>query len=337
MWSWAEFPAGLIAGDLGAWVNGDTYGGLAPLDLQREYRLRIVATADAYLREMQSASSVSSELTYSDRKLSPGLLSDAIATFIETTILFIFEPASYVGTSLSTEAFDDLGASFAASISRQLRSTIRVTIGTLFRGVWLFSVQNEALIEMIASGIGSLFSSLIEGVVRNITWVVELKAKYKSDGLGSIHPDAPKIPSLDGYGSDAIEYVAFLRDTPSSPLPKMPPILSAFLSDYAAYIDMSYRQFVTQNRLPSTRPSPGVLNVTLDRQTRALSVLLYGVNGTPVPVARIYVLGKAYVMQYLGRGQYNRSLTLPYLPRIGRGFEVECLMSNGGYRKVTYR
>ena len=184
-WAWADLPGGLVPGALHGWVNDPkSYSRPDLIPLARRFRCRVVAAVDAYLRSKVSEANVPQLLTNSDGRLSFESLSDLVCALIDTTIQFVFEPEGFPLLDGDLDGFEDVGIGFAGMFARQIRLAIRGVMGMLFRGVWIYSLQSDSLIELIASIFSVTFSAIVESVVRHLTWTVRVVSRYKGDPFG---------------------------------------------------------------------------------------------------------------------------------------------------------
>jgi hypothetical protein len=105
---WIDFPCGLPTnGVLQAWVNDAAFKGGANA-IQREYRVRLLAAIDAYLRAKIDIPNLPSVLAQADMRASARIASDLLSVFLNTTILFILEPECFpAGVRAVERAGDD--------------------------------------------------------------------------------------------------------------------------------------------------------------------------------------------------------------------------------------
>lgn len=337
IWKWADLPTGLHAGDLHRWINDPNhYPTGVDNSQEREYRLLMTGVADAYFREqLPMTGNLSSSLTVSDRQLAAGHLSSMVRVFVNSTLQFIFEPALPPLSDIELTDFEYVGEQFAALIARQTSASIRCSTSLLLRGIWVWSVENEVLIELIAEVLSGLSGAMTEGVLRGLTWNVKVYSRNTSlnDGLVEI----AHVDSLDGAESPgaqpSVTYGVVLRATPpKAPDPLTDPI-AGFLRDYAAYVDMCYHEYMRANRFGSP-PNPDQITITeasvsngqLSVKARAVPV------DTPCQVLRAYALNRTFVMLPkdgpLGGKVFELSVPLQYVP--SGGFDVVVLSSRGG-------
>lgn len=260
LWAWGTLPSGLFAGQLNTWLNDPSsygvLGGGASVekekkhrDTQREFRVRMIAAADSYLR--RQVGDAKSPLTAADERVSPEAIADVIIIFVEKTIGFSLEPECYPEIDFDWDGIEDIGFRFAATLGKQIRLIVRSTTGILLRGIWEFSIQSYALIEMIGAIIGSIASAFIEGCVRNVAFSVQIISRYHDSPVGSASI-ALKWFSLEtiedsGVDSDRLEYVALLR-MPCNGTLTIPSRIEGLIKDIGAYIDATYRQVKVENK-----------------------------------------------------------------------------------------
>lgn len=347
LWKWAELPGSFAAGDLAKWINeAGNYSTEGDKRVEREYRLRLFAVADAYLRESPSTTGLTSSLTLSDRRLCPAVVSDVIGMFINTTVTFILEPLGFVGNPKELRKFEDLGAKFASAIGRQTNLAIRASVGTLLRGVWVFGVHNSALIELIASGFATVFSSIAEGVSRNLTWCCELRSRYYDDAAIAHPTDAVIINTMtvtDGDNSERgkrIVYEILQRSgVGAGAIAALTQSLKSILGDYCAFLDMCYNDFESGGRLDAAGYPTTIYSFNATIAGAALTVTATARGQKPSPIIRVYVLGRVYVMsQYDIQGDdYHFTLhqALPYVPGGGAAVHIEGLGSDGALGSVN--
>jgi len=265
-WAWADLPTGLTPGGLHDWINDessyvDTSG--RPLNksqklLARRFRTQCVMSIDGYLRTRIDPGSA---LAGPDGRMSYQSLTDVIALLIEQVVSFVFEPEDYPVGEEGLDGFEDVGLGFATSIARQMRVAIRGLLGTLFRGIWEYSFHSDALCELISTIVGTLFSALLDGIIRNVTWTLRLVSRYSGDPYGGAEGagfvvggfDRTSPPSGAGIAEQSVEYVAFVRS--NGLVVGMPPMnakLTGVMQDLAAYLDSAYLHFPR-----SARPALG--------------------------------------------------------------------------------
>ncbi len=376
-WAWAELPSGLTPGGLHQWVNDKaTYRSNGnPLNdtqilIARRFRTQVVMALDGYLRTQLDARLSAAS---SDGKMSYQTLNDVITLLIDQVISFVFDPDELPVNEEGLDGFEDLGLGFAAGFGRQIRVAIRGLLGTLFRGVWEYSLHSDALVELLSTVIGTLFSAILEGVVRNITWSLRLVSRYSNDphgggnGIVIASLDRTSPPTGSGIQPQSIEYVAFIR---SNGLTGAPPalggVLKGILADLAAYTDSAYLQFHRSKRLPVNAPTiaelatmlgptaqqfmetkvfPAVatdqivaINPQLQGNTLRVSA---GVNAVgmdfgnlPRPVVRAYFGSQMVVMAPGASPTDDYSMEFKFVKTPRRNFKVTVLSSRGGLNEA---
>jgi hypothetical protein len=202
LWAWAELPAGLPIGRLNAWLNDPrTYPAGADTSLERQFRVRLVAAVDAYVRGKTKGLDPAGTLTDSDGREAALVLSDVTCLFFDNVFHFIFEPECFPIEEVDLDGIEDIGVKFANLVAREIRIAIRALIGLLFRGAWAFTINNKVLIEFIASLFASFFSAIIEAVLRNLTWSLQIvscypKALFGDATVGDVFQNPPPQPLL---------------------------------------------------------------------------------------------------------------------------------------------
>src|SRR5262249_7022731 len=79
---------------------------------------------------------------------------------------------------IDLHGIEDLGIRFGQLFAREIRITIRAIIGLVLRGFWGFTIGNYVLIELISVTIAVFFSAMIEAVIRNLTWSLQIVSCY---------------------------------------------------------------------------------------------------------------------------------------------------------------
>jgi len=355
LWNWATLPPGFKPGDLHKWINddstfppgsGDAAAQRRFQTLQRQYRVRLVAVADRFLREnlltnMNGANGktpVAHHLTLSDGSVAMKLVADAVTLFLDTTILFVFEPECFPIDEFDWDGFEDVGFKLAALASRQLRVTIRGTIALILNGIWDFTVLNPVLIELVASLISVSISAFFEAVLRHLSWSLEIVTRYHEAPSGN-RIELWKWPSLEfvennsSAASDQLQYVALLRMPlpPGAPTPSLPDELKPIVQDFGAYIDVSYRQFKYESRFSARRTTD---EVAISRaEMIGDRLVLWATTSSrfelPQPVLRAYVCCDVIAMRPGARPSdpYTIDLRIADRPRC---LSVVVLSNRGG-------
>jgi hypothetical protein len=257
-WSWIPMPRGLRGGELHSWINEP--GQFKPFDaakpwrlsLEREYRVRMVAALDAYVRQ-RLQTSVNDPISVADRRMSFESLSDVLGIFLETTIFFALEPDCFPMSEAEWGGFDDIGVRLGSIAAKQLKIPIRGIIGMLLRGISFWSINNDSLIEFLASLISTVISSIIEAVLRNLAWSLQIVGCYRNFPTNSpgviYHWDSLESVEDTHAAGDYLQYVVLLRQ-PQQQIPGDPitdlstfPALPKLAKDIGAYMDVCYQQY----------------------------------------------------------------------------------------------
>jgi hypothetical protein len=343
IWKWASLPGGFAAGELSAWLTSGYPADAEARRLQREYRIRIVSAADAYLREVPAAAQIGSDLRTSDRKVTPAVLADVICTFIETTVQFALEPDWFPVLEADLDGLEDIGNKYASLAGQQMRTAIRTTCGLLFRGVWFFSLQNEALIEMIAATFSSVFGAITESAIRNLTWSLRVYSRYTGDSAANenhvfVNPSFEQASGLDYIGNQRtqpLEFVAFWRANVNQATTPLSAPLQAVLLDYFAYLELCYRRYLSEQRFP-TADNEATLGMDVTPLsapgTYAVRAFDPSAEEEPQPVVWLYVFNQVFVMLRVG-GRYELRVNLGAASSSRLRFTV--LSSRGGYQTLT--
>lgn len=351
LWKWADFPSGLGPGKLHTWLNDFTNGKFQtdsnvddPVKhpLERQFRVRLASNIDAYFRKTGERFLLQHGLRTSDERISTQIVSDVITIVFDTVITFTLEPECFPLTEAEWEHFEDVGVQFAAAASRQIKAAIRSVTGTLLRGVWIWSVENENLIEAIGTIIGSVLTSICEGIVRNLAFTFRIVSRYEND---SVSP-ADIVANWDGgefydkvlgpgQADGRLQYVALLRAAPNgvSQAVKNAVNNNAFilglLQDIGAYTDMSYRQFRLDSRFPDIQAD--TVNITFIGTAQGSLLIKATTTGTdaPRPVLRAYCCCQVVVMTPAASagGEYEAALDMAHLPK---KITVTVLSNRGG-------
>ncbi len=346
LWKWAEFPGGMPAGKLNLWLNNP--GKYKDIELEREFRVRLISAFDAYLRNRLEQRILPSPQTRSDERLAPALIGDVLCVFFETVITFALEPECYPIDDLDVDGFEDVGAKVSGFLSRQVRVSLRATIGTLLRGAWEWSVHSEALAELVASLISSIFSSILEGLIRNITFSVQVVSCYpNSPTNGSVVHEWSSLEAIANSTDpkDRLKYVAVVRDPLGVDLNAVKGalgdpndndnFLGGIVRDLGAYLDVSYRRFKIESRFP---PISRVDDITITRAELVGKKLIVWATTSakferPIPVLRAYVCCRIAVLRpgATPADRYVLELELDSAPRC---LELVVLSNRGGLART---
>lgn len=175
---WDALPAGPKPGALNRWLNeleGDKPS-LAPL--KRRFKVRMIGEYDAYVMGRIEQYGKSRQLSDSDRTEGAQILADLIAIFFKTIILFVFEPECFRLHAPKAGVFGDIQLEFGRFVGRQIALPVKAAISTTLRGIWIWSVENDNLIEAIASLFASIFGALVEAIGNNLAWTFEISCAY---------------------------------------------------------------------------------------------------------------------------------------------------------------
>ena len=285
---WAELPSGLPVGKVNKWLNEldtykkDTDGNYFPAE--RQFRVRLIAELDAYVRQTLKDSDTMERLAQLDQRASTEVIVDLTCLFFDTVMTFALDPECYPSADADWENLEDVGGKFGRLLGEQARYGIRITIGSMPRGIWQWTVDNENLIEGAAAVLSSVFSSIIEGLIRHIAWTVEIISVYpdtfpNTQPIGAFELD--RWNSLETVGNsmdidDQLQYVAFIRhhrddgalsndqkdalnDLISGA--RKAPGLIGVLRDLGAYIDVGYHRFRIDPVFPDVETDE-IVNIT---------------------------------------------------------------------------
>ncbi len=366
-WAWAELPSALPAGALNEWLNNpDRYPNGLKSTLDREFRVRMVAAADAYVRgrlnDPDRPFTQTLTLTNSDERDSGNALADAVCLFFDTIIHFILEPECFPLTDIDLYSIEDLGIRFGQLLAREIRISIRALIGLVLRGFWGITVGNYVLIELIAVIIAVFFSAMIEAVIRNLTWSLQIVSCYPSALFdGSPTSDtAPVDPKLDGAQlvyywpsaetiantgevPDRLWYVAMVR-APGVTLPSGYPkrykqddgtdewrAVTGLLRDFGAYLDTCYQRFRIESRFPKVEAADEVTITRAEIAGRTLTVwaTTTATFEEPQPILRAYFCCRVVPLRpgpFAG-DPYTVEIDIEQAPRC---IEVIVLSNRGG-------
>lgn len=326
-WGWVELPNSSPAGALHAWIN-------APRNIdptEREFRMTFIAAFDEYLRHRNSDDS---QLADSDSRMSTGVIVDLVNLFFDTVIRFTLEPANFPLIDEDWDSFEDIGPELGEFVSRQVRSAVRTTIATALRGIWLWKLDNENLIEGISSIIACLFSAILDGVIRNLLWSVRVMSVYRKKVGSDWEPLGFSTGSLLKWEANtqlsqtppqlkgSLGYVAIMRDTNQRGRSiSLPGFVNDILKDYGGYLDVMYHTYVTRGgyrdalfgpQLHIRRSELRVKQLTVEAECRTPT-------GEPRTVVRVYISGQMHVMTpNLSNDTYRLQLTVTSPKRIKR-------------------
>jgi len=256
MLGWTFLPNGLFGGQLNQWLNDPEYyptlGGSSPedeklfRDAQRDFRIRLIAVADSYLRRQIGEDK--SPLSLADERMTAQSIADVIIIFMENVIGFVLEVQCHPQLDVDWDGFEDIGFQYAAILAKQARLMIRNTVGLVLRGVWEYSLHSDTLVEMVATTLGAVASAFVEAYVKNLAFTFQIVSCYQGAAVedGAMIPNELRWRSLEtiedtGADCDQLEYVAMVR-TPGGHTPDVPPALIPVIKDMGAYIDVTYRQ-----------------------------------------------------------------------------------------------
>ncbi len=350
LWFWLDFPCGLKSGHVQAWINSDAQYAkdTVNIDIQRQYRIRLMAAVDSLLRARIDDPKLPSILAGADTSAIARVASDFLCVFFDTTIFFILEPDCFPFLDADLDVFEDVGIKYAGVMGGQIRGNVRAMVSLLLRGVWLYSIENEVLIEMIASTIGSIISGIYAGVIRHLTWTFKIVSRYPGSSVGgsTIVGTWPSMEIVLGTPSTfRLEYVALLRSGDDLPagFPLGSALLDGMMADMAAYLDMSYQRYRLENRFPQIETADIVTITRADIVNNALIVWATSSDARdlPQPILRVYCCCEIQVMKPGGdlsgaTPEYNPAdpytLELP-MSRIPRCLDLTVLSSRGGVAK----
>lgn len=352
---WATLPTGMLGGQLNEWLNNpDLYPRLGGAteeeqkrfrDTQREFRVRMIAVADAYLRKQLGEGR--SPLSFADERISAQSIADVIIIFLENVIGFSLESKCYPQLDADWEGFEDIGFQFAAILAKQIRLMIRGTIGLVLRGAWEYSLHSDVLVEMVATIFGAIVSAFVEAYVKNLAFAFQIVSCYQGAAVaeGAVVPTKLRWKSLEtvedtGQPGDQLEYVGIIR-MPCNHVPDVPDELVGVIKDFGAYIDATYRQAKVDSRFPQREVDE---RITVTRcelrripmgsgQPDRLDLTLWATTSEtfelPQPVLRAYVCCEVLVMRPGLNPHDPYTVNVP-LDRIPRCPDVFILSNRGG-------
>jgi hypothetical protein len=280
---------------------------------------------DAYVRRRLGEHRGVDTLTQFDRRTSTELIVDLSCIFFDTIINFVLEPECYPLVDTDWENLEDVGGNLGRLMAEQLRAGIRAVLGSLPRGIWQWTGDNENLIEGASTICSSIFAPIVEGVIRHIVWSVEVISVYPRRYPDTQPREAFELhrwQSLEAVANgadddDRLNYVAFIRhhrgvnDLSESQkdalrnlvgndgVPASAPRLKGILEDLGAYIDVGYHRFRIQPFFPVVE-SDEVISIT--RADITSGKLYIGANSSvqgesPRPVLRAYFCCDTVVMK----------------------------------------
>jgi len=329
LFAWTQLPSMLPVGMLNGWLNDpNNYSSAATKVVERQFRVRMVAVADAYIRQELDVPgqpfAQKMPLNQADQRDSGQALCDAICLLFDTIIHFVLEPECFPLIDLDLHGIEDLGIRFAMLLAREIRISIRALIGLVLRGFWWFSFMNTVLIEFIAVLIGVFFSALIEAAIRNLTWSLQVVSCYGSALFDDPSQDVPTLkatpllggaqlvyywPSAEtaantGQPVDRLWYIATVRNPdvtlpsgypqPYHSDPKDDPLewkyVLGLLRDFGAYIDVCYQRFRIDSRFPVTEANDEVTITRAEISGKTLTVwaTTTATFEQPQPILRAY-------------------------------------------------
>jgi hypothetical protein len=320
-WSWTEFPNSAPVGAMHSWINENV-----SID-ERRFRLHFIAKFDEYFRRRPENGI---GLVVSDERSSTELVIDLVTVFFDAIMTFIFDPVDYPDVEDDWDSFEDIGSELGAFASMQVNAAIRVTVGSVLRGVWVWSVENANLIEGVGAVIAAAFSSLMNGVIRHVFWSVRVISVYRETQDDTWRPygltgltiakweSKDAVTNATGVIQNTLGYAVVKRGGATAVI-QVPTHVLALLKDYGAYLDMMYYSYL---RRGGVRKPPSVSTLAITRaEIRGTSLTVEAQvespAGGPRVVVRLYAAGTMYIMTPVANDTYVFSKTnFPFSSRI---------------------
>ncbi|QDU52985.1 hypothetical protein [Gimesia panareensis] len=324
-----KLPQNLGPNQLHMWLNKSTYVGGDNNWSERRLRVRFITEIDEYIRRQVSEIDRNRSLSDFCEKESTFVLTDLLSIFFNVFISHALEPAGVPSLTEDVDVFEDYGDDFAVFSGRQVQGIIKASLGSAMRGVWLWKVDNINLIEGGATLVGSIFSSIVEGVVRNLAWTVKITSIYPDQaptGIPIIEPwkIMERVWSKDEKDVEYLKMIAFIRHPvtgiDAEPFKNLNQ-LEGLLKDWGAYID------ARQQRLrfdPQYRPVVSD-DLTIERLDAIDSKIIVEAcsdesTTSPLPILRMLILGHSLVMKPIVNSatkkvKYVAEYDITYMPK----------------------
>ena len=359
LWCFANLPKGMRPGVINSWLNDySTYGGDTDdkLAIEREFRSQFIASLDAYFRdrgELKTELGIELPINRSDERLSTEVLSDLVSLVVDVTITFILEPECLPRVEADVDHFEDIGFRMRRSMSRSLRASVKATVGTNLRGIWIWEVGNENLIETLGVLLGSVLSATLEGMIGHLGWSLEIVSTYPGADIGTafvVHRwKSGEFVGTSTNEDRRVEYLAFVRshrtDLSDAQKAKLAEFtrdwnqpnsqhnaqIRGIIEDFGAYLDVSYRQFRISSRFVDSRKEDAVSILAAEIRGSKLVVEATTTRALekPAPVLRVFLSCRSYVMAPGSTPQDPYTLELD-ADKVSREREITVLSSRGG-------
>ena len=195
---------------------------------EREFRKQLVACVDQFVRDQRSTNGQLAIPVGSDAKTAVNLLSEFLSVIFSAIGGFAFRHPKVPSLTLpklpwtspphpQRRPFD--GAHIVSTgISRSISYTIKGAVGTVGRGVWEINIHNDAAVEGIASALASFIGALIQSVLHDLFWLLEIREIYEQEkteqgNAGNLLDSWEVVPEGAGQDDPNIYWGVFLRTT----------------------------------------------------------------------------------------------------------------------------
>lgn len=348
LWAWIETPHSLLVGNLTKWINDETTyfqsGSAVPLKraLERSFRTKLVNAGYSYFQGRVGNNVNAPKPVRQPGSLTSAVgLADVVSMFADVVFEFLFE--SWHATPIQSDLldFECIGVEFANFFSSQVEASIRSSVGLLLRGIWLFSVQNDVLIELIASVLGTYFGAIYNAIIRNLACSFRIVSKYTVDTPVGWSPIIPSWRSSEPILTEGplvnqcIEYSLLSRDTRTISQASITSSLKNVLSDYTTFLESAYYAFRWNCIFADSSFETWTPAMIVECSITEAKVLHITVNaiappsGEPVSVLRVCFLNYVLVVPYdVQHQQYQLIKTLTSVPN--RAFNMTFVTSRGG-------
>ncbi|MFO1093281.1 MAG: hypothetical protein U0992_08195 [Planctomycetaceae bacterium] len=242
---WGSLWPGVDAGQFDAWLNDrNSYlhpNAAALLNEEREFRLRLVSAMSSRLARGAEEDSAPGHQAQSDPTDSDRLVSECLGAYIDTLVKYVFEPESSGPGDSEWKRHEDVGQQFALLASRQIRASVRTTVSLLLTGVWKWSVNNEVLVGYISSALSTFASSIVESVIRSVTFYASVRSAYQSDTTIPANPlhrwSTLNTVEDTGQPPDGIDFIAQRRWPDGPVFTTVPALIRGVLQDTGTFIE----------------------------------------------------------------------------------------------------
>lgn len=306
--------------------------------IELEFRRELVAALDRYFRS--ASDSHGKLLRATDQRSSVEGLLDVVGVICSTVFGFVLRSSPNIPSAClpkldfanpfaASVRADDFGDEVAATIARQIAQPLKAVLGVALNGVWIFTPNNQPLVEAVSGFLAHAVRSLIEFLLRDLFWSVEIHETYENDtsqndklvkidpwDTGERCPDGPKLVYrvYRHYG-----LLGNLEADTIGTLLTGSPLLLDLLKDFVAY-RAAIREY--EGTLALGVPSDDVsAKATFDGKTLVVTAKSDWTNLTipSKPVLRAYYEGKPIVLTPESGDAHTETYTGRFPNSVGGG------------------